>query len=65
MKQQSTTHDECLLTYEEVCALTKISPATLRRYVQAGKFPTPIKPDPNGRAVRFRLRDVQVWLSQL
>lgn len=39
------------LTYEEVCSLTKLSQPTLRRYVKAGKFPQPIKPNPTGKAV--------------
>lgn len=54
-----------LLTYEEVCALLQTSQATLRRYVRAGRFPAPVKPNPNGRAVRFRHLDVQAWLDRL
>lgn len=65
MDHQTPTNDERLLTYQAVCALTQISPSTLRRYVQAGTFPAPVKPDPNGRAVRFRQRDVLAWLNQL
>lgn len=54
-----------LLTYEEVCALTKLSQPTLRRYVKAGKFPQPIRPNPSGKAVRFRAADVHSWMSEL
>lgn len=53
------------MTYEEVCAVTKLSQATLRRYVKAGRFPAPIKPDPNGKNVRFRGGQVREWLEQL
>lgn len=54
-----------LLTYEEVCALLQTSQATLRRYVRNGRFPAPVKPNPGGRAVRFRYHDVQAWLDRL
>lgn len=56
---------ERLLTYEEVCAVLQTSQATLRRYVKMGRFPEPIKPNPTGRAVRFRCQDVQAWLNKL
>ncbi|MEH6817320.1 MAG: helix-turn-helix domain-containing protein [Pseudoalteromonas distincta] len=56
---------ERLLTYEEVCAVLQTSQATLRRYVKMGWFPAPIKPNPCGRAVRFRCQDVQAWLNNL
>ncbi|MFH7585801.1 helix-turn-helix transcriptional regulator [Oceanimonas smirnovii] len=65
MTKQYTNLEERLLTYEEVCAVLQISQATLRRYVRAGKFPAPVKPNIHGRAVRFRHCDVQAWLSQL
>ncbi|WP_374045052.1 helix-turn-helix transcriptional regulator [Vibrio diabolicus] len=54
-----------LLTYEEVCSLTKLSQPTLRRYVKAGRFPQPIKPNPEGKAVRFRASDVRRWMAEL
>lgn len=54
-----------MLTYEEVCALLQTSQATLRRYVRNGRFPAPVKPNPGGRAVRFRYHDVQAWLDRL
>lgn len=65
MNQPISTTEERLLTYQEVCALTQISPATLRRYVSYGRFPAPVKPNPNGRAVRFRYQDVKAWLEKL
>ncbi|QSX30099.1 helix-turn-helix domain-containing protein [Shewanella cyperi] len=65
MNQTISTTEERLLTYQEVCALTQISPATLRRYVSHGRFPAPVKPNPNGRAVRFRYQDVKAWLEKL
>lgn len=61
----STDNNERLLTYEEVCTVTQLSQATLRRYVRSGRFPAPIKPNPTGRAVRFRIQDVRDWLDQL
>ncbi|OOE52965.1 MULTISPECIES: helix-turn-helix transcriptional regulator [Salinivibrio] len=61
----STDNNERLLTYEEVCTVTQLSQATLRRYVRSGRFPAPIKPNPSGRAVRFRIQDVRDWLDQL
>ena len=54
-----------LLTYEEVCAVTRLSQPTLRRYVKAGRFPHPIKPNPVGKAVRFRAADVRRWMAEL
>ncbi|MBD2813227.1 helix-turn-helix domain-containing protein [Xenorhabdus sp. Flor] len=57
--------DERLLTYREVCALTKISSATLRRYIQRGKFPSPIKLNAHGRSVRFRHSEVLAWMQCL
>lgn len=64
-KVPSAVSSDRLLTYEEVCAVLQTSQATLRRYVRDGKFPAPVKPNPNGRAVRFRYMDVQAWLSRL
>ncbi|EGR3963993.1 DNA-binding protein, partial [Vibrio cholerae] len=53
------------LTYAEVCDVLQTSQATLRRYVRDGRFPPPIKPNPNGRTVRFRYSDITAWLSDL
>ncbi|MCD6010116.1 helix-turn-helix transcriptional regulator [Halomonas sp. IOP_31] len=64
-RQYFNETNERLLTYEEVCAVTQLSQATLRRYVKAGRFPAPIKPNPSGRAVRFRIQDVRDWLDRL
>ena len=61
----SSETSERLLAYEEVCAVTQLSQATLRRYVRSGRFPAPIKPNPQGRAVRFRIQDVRNWLDRL
>ncbi|WP_406948405.1 helix-turn-helix transcriptional regulator [Vibrio cholerae] len=48
-----------------MCSLTQISPATLRRYVQSGKFPSPIKLNAHGRSVRFRHSEVLAWIQCL
>lgn len=65
MNQVTPTTDERLLTYREVCSLTQISLATLRRYVQSGKFPSPIKLNAHGRSVRFRHSEVLAWMQCL
>ncbi|MCX0443926.1 helix-turn-helix transcriptional regulator [Aeromonas veronii] len=65
VNQVTSTTNERLLTYQEVCALTQISPATLRRYVQSGKFPSPIKLNAHGRSVRFRYSEVLAWVQCL
>ncbi|EIO4060376.1 helix-turn-helix domain-containing protein [Vibrio parahaemolyticus] len=54
-----------LLSYQEVCKLTQLSQATIRRYVKHGSFPTPVTLSPGARSVRFRLEDVQKWLLSL
>ncbi|EPJ0793889.1 helix-turn-helix transcriptional regulator [Vibrio vulnificus] len=54
-----------LLSYQEVCKLTQLSQATIRRYVKNGSFPTPVTLSPGARSVRFRLEDVQKWLLSL
>lgn len=63
MPPMTTHHDRTLLTYEEVCVLTRVSLPTLRRYVAAGRFPAPIKPHPAGKCVRFRAVDVHQWMA--
>lgn len=65
MRKQSSNTTELQLTYEEVCTVLKTSQATLRRYVKQGRFPAPMKPNPNGRAVRLRYQDVKAWLDKL
>ena len=60
-----TIPNNTLLTYEEVCVLTRLSLPTLRRYVAAGKFPAPIRPLPAGKSVRFRAVDVHQWMARL
>ncbi|MGL4925261.1 MAG: helix-turn-helix transcriptional regulator [Plesiomonas shigelloides] len=65
VNQVTSATNERLLTYQEVCALTQISPATLRRYVQSGKFPSPIKLNAHGRSVRFRYSEVLAWMQCL
>ncbi|EGR3149408.1 helix-turn-helix transcriptional regulator [Vibrio vulnificus] len=54
-----------LLSYQEVCKLTQLSQATIRRYVKSGSFPSPVNLSPGSRAVRFRVEDVQKWLLSL
>ena len=65
MKGNNQPKEERLLTYAEVCDVLQTSQATLRRYVRDGRFPPPIKPNPNGHSVRFRYSDIATWLSDL
>ncbi|CAH1534145.1 helix-turn-helix transcriptional regulator [Vibrio antiquarius] len=63
MTQQKQSNQ--LLSYQEVCKLTQLSQATIRRYVRNGSFPSPVYLSPGSRAVRFRVEDVQKWLLSL
>lgn len=51
-----------LLTNEQVAALLKRSPKTLRNWRLEGRGPRPTKV--NGRFVGYRRSDVEAWLRQ-
>lgn len=61
----TSNQNRTLLSFEEVCVLTRLSLPTLRRYVAAGKFPAPIRPLPAGKSVRFIAVDVHQWMARL
>lgn len=50
-----------LVNSVEACQLLAISPATLRRYVAAGKVPAPLRV---GGVVRFRRADLEAFVAQ-
>ena len=52
-----------LLTFNEVIDMTKIGRSQLYRKISAGLFPEPVAVGP--RTVRFRVEDVDKWLSNL
>lgn len=54
---------ESLLRMREVKEITKYSAATIYRKIKDGTFPRPI--GLGGKAVRWRMADVQQWMSEL
>ena len=52
-----------LLRMNEVCQLTALGETKLREMVDAGKFPRAKQVGP--RAVRWRMSDVEAWISSL
>ena len=52
-----------LLKIKDVCRLTALGETKLREMVDAGKFPRAKQVGP--RAVRWRLSDVETWISSL
>lgn len=54
---------EGLIRREKVLEVVPISLALLKRKVDAGEFPAPVKI--SGRAVAWRVEDVRAWLAEL
>ncbi len=54
---------ERLLTMKQVCQLTALGETKLREMMDSGKFPRAKQVGP--RAVRWRLSDVEQWISSL
>lgn len=54
---------EGLIRREKVLEVVPISLALLKRKVDAGEFPAPVKI--SGRAVAWRVEDVRAWLAGL
>ncbi|CAM5502173.1 helix-turn-helix transcriptional regulator [Thauera mechernichensis] len=54
---------EGLVRREKVLEVVPISLALLKRKVDAGEFPAPVKI--SGRAVAWRVEDVRAWLAGL
>lgn len=61
-KTASTETGAVLLSVTEICALLKISRATLVRMDKAGKLPGRIK---LGGSVRFHRETIETWLQSL
>jgi len=61
-KAESTQSDSVLLSVTEICALLKISRATLIRMDKSGKLPGRIK---LGGSVRFHRETIETWLQSL
>lgn len=55
--------EDRLLKAEEVQAITAVSKATLYRLISSGQFPKPLQVGP--QAVRWRLSDIDSWMSAL
>ena len=55
--------EERLLTLQEVCQITKLSRASVYRFIEAGNFPRRVKVGP--RASRWRASDLLAWMEQL
>jgi predicted DNA-binding transcriptional regulator AlpA len=47
---------------QEVTEKVALQPSTIYAMVQSGKFPTPFKISPQGRAAGWLLSDVDSWL---
>ncbi len=54
-----------LLTKPRVALLVDVSERTIERWVQEGRFPTPVRTGEDRRTVRWRKADVLAWLEQL
>ena len=51
-----------LLRRKEVGQMVSLSRASIYRLMDSGDFPHPIRVGP--RAVRWRLRDIEEWMSE-
>jgi prophage regulatory protein len=49
-----------LLTIRQVKQITTLSSATIYRFINAGRFPVPIKLSPHGR-VAWRQSEISAW----
>ena len=57
----STPEVHRLIPLAAVLDRTSLSDATIRRMVDAGSFPKPVKPSPNRKA--WREADVNAWIA--
>lgn len=57
------TAGDRMLTYEDAARRLHISPRTLRRMVDRGEFPAPVRV--SARSVRFSLAEVDAYLDDL
>ncbi|MEH8044269.1 AlpA family phage regulatory protein [Gallibacterium anatis] len=59
--KSSNAVNKQLLNIDEVRAITGFSTTTIYKYVKSGEFPAPKKC--GGRAVRWRLADIQAYIE--
>ncbi|KGQ50089.1 transcriptional regulator [Gallibacterium anatis] len=59
--KSSNAVNKQLLNIDEVRAITGFSTTTIYKYVKSGEFPSPKKC--GGRAVRWRLADIQAYIE--
>lgn len=59
--QTMTTPPKLLLNIDEVKAMTGFSTTTIYKHVKDGSFPQPKRC--GGRAVRWRLADIQAYIN--
>lgn len=59
------TENEKLLTLVEVATMTSLSQSTIRRLINTGKFPAPLRLGQTGRAIRFRPAEIRHYLNNL
>lgn len=52
-----------LMTTEQICAMLQIEKRTLRKWMQAGKFPEPIRL--NKRVLRWEKSEIESWLHSI
>ncbi|HCM62356.1 MAG TPA: hypothetical protein DIT05_07380 [Morganella sp. (in: Bacteria)] len=53
------------LTINEVLKITKVSRATLYRWIKSGEFPAQYLLTASGRTVRWKSSEVEAWGSKL
>lgn len=59
------TPKDKLITITEVVELTALSTPTILRLVKSGNLPTPIRPGPTGRCIRFGLSNIWLYLKNI
>jgi predicted DNA-binding transcriptional regulator AlpA len=53
-----------MLTIAQVCAISQLAPRTIRRYVSAGKFPAPCRPNGHRcKGARWVRAEVMAWVE--
>lgn len=59
----ATNPQTTLIKRPEVRRRTTLSDSTLYRLMDAGDFPRPVRPNPNGRAVAWIEAEVDQWIA--
>ena len=63
MWEDSTTGLPQFLSIKEVCTRLCVSKGSIYLWLQAGRFPAPVKLGPN--CVRWKVSDIQAWVEQV